>query len=60
MRAKTLSGQLTVALPGATVLWDGRVLGRTDEALVALNTAVALNRELRSNSPWPRWQVVSR
>src|SRR4051812_11847184 len=29
------------------------MLGRTDEALVALNTAVTLNRKLPSNSPWP-------
>ena len=32
MRAKALRGDRTVALPGATVVWDGQVLGRTDEA----------------------------
>ncbi len=32
LRAKTVRGERTVALPGASVIWDGQVLGRTDES----------------------------
>lgn len=32
VRAKTVRGERTVALPGAAVIWDGLVLGHTDES----------------------------
>ncbi|HVP37995.1 MAG TPA: N-acetylmuramoyl-L-alanine amidase, partial [Candidatus Saccharimonadales bacterium] len=39
--AKTLCGDHTCALPGAAVLWDGRVVGRTDgSGMLAVRTDV--------------------